>query len=1352
MLIARGLIVSAVAVLMAVPAFSRGTPEETWQPVTGREIWRHEFDLEEVPAGTHNVIIRARDFAGNETIAGPHNIRVDPSVGLPTARIVYPERGAILRDDLNAIGVAGGRAGIDRVELWLDEGAPLAADGTEYWGRTISTRNLADGSYTLHARAVDLRGTVGPVTSVPFVLNRDAPTVVVTSHRTGELVSGSITMQGIADDANGIEAVELSVDGGETFEPLRLRSARGETAVEFSFAVQTRRLPDGATVYRLRAVDTTGAATVHPVLFFVDNEPPELEVLAPAQDESVFGTVRFTGMVSDAVGVARLFYELDRGEHDIELRPGDPYWTADVDLSVQRGRTATVRFTAVDRSGNRTTVQHRLQYDTEAALPTVTLRYPEPAGLSALGPEAAIYGSISGGGVGLDGSIVVEGAARGEYPARPGFRIPAVDLDPGRGELRIRARSSDGRLGEPLRLRVTRLPEPEDATPPAVSRIAVTSVEPYAYLNRALTLAGTVRGATAATRLEYRLAPEEPWRSLTLTREGGGSQADFSVEVRLTAAQEGPVHMELRTVGPRGGDLPLYLPLNYAPQPPGIAVTSPRPSDVINGLVTVSGAVCTRVPITELAYTLDGQNYTPLEVTPTCVGNAFVFTVDFTALQESGGRLQLRVVDAAGNTQVETPQVRIDRAGDLPRVELHLPQDGDVITEDLAISGMAFDDDGVAAIHWRVGDGEFQRVSADQSFRIDLALDELESGLQTIEVYAEDIYGLAGEPARAAIHVSTDRPQIEVLEPAIDVVNRGTVELRGSASDLNGIESVRISLDNGNTFQTAEGTGEWSLSLNTSAYRDGSYSVLVAAVDTLGVESRTSALISIDNTAPTVLLAEPAEGAAVGSSLRLSGRVSDNIGVDAVFVELSAAADREQVLRKDLDPQVVLLESIDLESLDPGFYNLQLVAVDYAGNRSVVTRSIERVAHDGAYTVALLNPLPGTVVTGPVVISGRVSGPALPARVRLFDGDLLIANADVDRNGYFHHQLDTPVQRSTDLSIAARVETASGDTVSSPRHTVTRRPYGPAIVVESHLSGDMVSGRPWLRGRAWIEPTPDEEAALEGRRDRRSLEVSEVQVSVNNGRTFQSARGGSEWQFRLESADLPRGPLPIVVRAEFADGRSAVTRLVLTVDSAAPVLTLTSPQEDSRHAETLIVYGTARDEHGIESIEVALRPGDKSGYSVPQFIQGLYLDSHFFGATYADLGLGVSFFDDNVKLQVQAGVAPPGRFSGTVVGSKLLANVLVLPFDYFFGPDWGFFSMAFALGANFSYFTMGDDNDGLVMSAVLAQWEFARFHFEQWRAFRTSSLYLEPNLWFASSDVEAGAVFRMSLGLRLGLL
>ena len=284
-----------------------------------------------------------------------------------------------------------------------------------------------------------------------------------------------------------------------------------------------------------------------------------------------------------------------------------------------------------------------------------------------------------------------------------------------------------------------------------------------------------------------------------------------------------------------------------------------------------------------------------------------------------------------------------------------------------------------------------------------------------------------------------------------------------------------------------------------------------------------------------------------------------------------------------------------------------------------------------------------------------------------------------------------------------------------------------------------------------------EEDARAASRLRAQRKVRLVEVSLDNGRSFHKADGREAWRFRLETQELASGLLRLLVRATFENEGVALSRTQLTVDTRAPEVRLLEPSEGGRFNASLQVLGTASDESGLEEVAVSLRQGDKSRYRVPSFIQGLYLDAHFLGATYGDLGLGLTFFDDNVKLQMQVGLSPPGRFSGLVLGAKLLANIATLPFGYLFGPSWDFFSMSLAVGANFSYFTMSEESvaftdAGLVLAGMVAQLEFARFKIPGWRMASTYGLYTEYQLWFISSDVEAGTASRLAFGLRIGLL
>ena len=102
--------------------------------------------------------------------------------------------------------------------------------------------------------------------------------------------------------------------------------------------------------------------------------------------------------------------------------------------------------------------------------------------------------------------------------------------------------------------------------------------------------------------------------------------------------------------------------------------------------------------------------------------------------------------------------------------------------------------------------------------------------------------------------------------------------------------------------------------------------------------------------------------------------------------------------------------------------------------------------------------------------------------------------------------------------------------------------------------------------------------------------------------------------------------------------------------------------------------------------------------------------------------------------------------------AKLLPNIATLPYGYFFGPDWNFLSSSFAIGADFSMFTMeatgNEEARAIVLGAVVAQIELARVEIAQWDIFGAFSAYIEGQFWFISSDVEGGIKPKIAFGIR----
>ncbi|HCC37545.1 MAG TPA: neuraminidase [Treponema sp.] len=1369
-----GIILTAAFFLLPADGIEAGGKREIHtETAEGIDIWQQEFDVSAVKPGKYNVIIQAKDAAGNVGTGGPFNVQIDPNAGLPTVRIVYPEENAVMRGDIQLIGVASGRYGVRQVLLKLDDQDYSPVEGIEYWSRLFELESLSEGRHTVYAKAVDDKGLEGPEFQVGFIVDKGPPSIELSTHKTGDLASGNQKIFGIASDPNGIREISWSADGVE-WQSLSPKIRRGGGEADFSFSLRTRNLADGHAVYYIRAIDTTGLASVRPYLFFIDNEAPLIEIISPERSEDVHGEFQITGRVIDTVGLAEFYYEWAGETGEIALRPGDPFWTVTIPVSPSTSGSV-FRVTAVDKSGNVTTVSQRLQDNRRAKIPFISVDYPVARALSALPQDGAIYGRILPGF--FPETIIMEGVVE-EIPAMPGFRIPPELIPSGRSTLRLRPKTADGTLGAAFTLRVNKPeppPVPEGEVPfeiiPSIARI--DEPEQYAYFGDSVHVSGAVLAERA--RLEYRLFPEDTWKPLEVS--GGGA---FSSDISLTEIAEGPVHLEFRTIRDGTEHYPIYHPVNKFSTLPSIAFLTPAESHgSLQGNVTVAGTVSFFAPLRELSYSLDGENFVPLEYIEKYGKAWFSYFCDFTALENAGAKLVVRVVDVAGNVVEQSPVFAFDGSADKPSVLVNSPLDEEVITGGFEISGIAFDDDSVDAVYWRVltpenpnstpdetlargEDTEYQMISTTQSFSVEIPFDMVVDGENIIEVYAADIYGVKGDVVKRTVKVSATAPVTEVSAPAIDVYNRRNIEISGTAFDLNGIKDVFISLDNGNSYQRADsesspdGNCVWKLSLNTKAYQDGVYSVLIRTGDNYGITAFSNALINIDNTPPEIALGIPYNGESVGTELSVSGQAHDDIALKNISLHLVNINDASQQISYEMSSDFVIMEQIDVSGLVSGDYNLKLNAADMAGNETAVTRDIKISRETSASEAALINPMPGIEHAGPLHISGKVTGAAIPEQINLLINREHFAVVDVNRYGVFRYEMGEDSVTDGTMIISASYESPTGETISSRENEVTLSRYGPVITVDSHNDGDVVSHRPWISGRAFIAMPPLAEGETLSRKQRAENAVKAVWISFDNGRSYEEVTSGNEyWKYRIETEELASGSLPLILKADFPDGRSAIRRIILTLDMDIPVVAAIGPSENSTHRDSILVYGFANDEFEIDSVEVSLRPGDKAGYAVPQFIQGLYLDGNFMGATTYSAGLGLSFFENNVKLQVQAGQAPPGRFSGTVVGAKLIANILYLPFSYFFGPDWERFSMSLAMGANFSWFSMAEGEASLMMSALLAQWEFARldmsYFFPKWRYFKTLSLYLEPIFWFASSDVAAGAIFKLALGARISL-
>ncbi|MCL2139759.1 MAG: hypothetical protein FWH41_09575, partial [Treponema sp.] len=833
----RLLAVLALIFLIPPVVFGGGRKQKIQtQTAEGAGIWQTEFDVSSLKKGTYNFIVNAKDAAGNVGVSGPFNIRIDPNAGLPETRIVYPEEGMVMRNDFNIVGVAAARYGLKQVLIKIDNGEFLPMEGLDYWHYPFSFEEFSEGKHTIYAKAIDLNDMEGPVFKTEFYFDIVPPEFELTSHQIGDLIAGTVKIKGTVYDSLGIKSLHIS-DDNVHFTKLRHSSIRNDPARQFQFTIPSKKHTDGAMVYYLRAVNNTGFSVTKPFLFFVNNHPPEIEILSPEPDENSFGMTQVTGKVISGVGLTEFYYEWGGERFDITLRPGDPFWTAHVHFSLTNNRPVPFKITAVDKSGNVSSVTHRLKDTRRNRTPAFEIDYPLPnVGTINLEYDQPLYGHILPGF--FPQSIMIEGAID-LVEAQPGFRIPPSLLPAGRSTVRMWAIAEDGTTSDQgISVRVNRAPPPSgfewQESPITVfspdkyykeggiAQVPVydsdfniigfeegTSTEEFApWYADSFDLNGMIDGYRGNQKLEYRLRWDDTWKPISVDSSG-----EFNTTVSIAHLPDGPVPMELRTITDGSPQYPLFWPVNkYSEQPSVTFLTPNKTFGPVSRSSTTSGWVDYTVPLEEISFSTDGEYFEPTEFTAKYGRAWFNGLFDFPAIKQANRELVIRVTDRAGNVVEASPDYEFDNSNSAPVVFLNTPT-GELITGDFDISGLAYVDVGIDAVYWRIlsprnpwdsyettfarrNNTEYEKMEVDQNFHVQLSLDDVKDGINILEIFAEDIYGMQSkEVIRRPFNVSTAQPDVTFVSPSMDIWNRGNITVNGTAFDLNGLSEVLVSMD-----------------------------------------------------------------------------------------------------------------------------------------------------------------------------------------------------------------------------------------------------------------------------------------------------------------------------------------------------------------------------------------------------------------------------------------------------------------------------------------------------------------------------------------------------------------------------
>ncbi|MCD1654324.1 neuraminidase [Treponema zuelzerae] len=1393
-------------------SWSMGKETGAFELVKGNPYWIKEFDIRGSKEKAVTVTIDAVDVAGNKSSIS-RKIPVDSAADIPSISVESPAPGELLDGPLVFRGTAKDDDGISAVYVSVDKREPVRLDSVGAFGVEID--GLSTGKHSLEAWSEDANGVKSPVATIPFAVAGPAPVIELAAiddpnaeihPESGYALTGSISSE------PGLSGASWRITGRD-WVTVPLKPGASGAALRVPI---TPDFPYGALSLEVRAQDVHGRETSAILPFYVTNLGIPRDARPEFTDDTLAssGTVTIPAKGKEPSSTAEASIALERVlpadipfEQGMLIELAGPGWPKErqqdsflrvaidspvpatsVSWTINGSVPAKASVSKTPEGAQFALIPLKALISAEWKMLDITVAFkdlteqrlsgvfcvvrPTPA-QGVFDDEQFVWGTAARNS--SDNILLFDGASvTGLYNGKPDRAAASVAFasESKTAEKGLVLSLSGNRVSvsgiadgeyQGVVLEITDTAGETFKTAPVtfivdsgLPELSVDATARPVWLQNSLPLTVSASDGRGISAVEYSFDRGETWTAF--------AKMPFSGELDISALGEGKIELMVRAIDAVGRVSREWRIFRKDTVPPASEVVFPEPGDVVNGETRIAFRLADDGVVALAEYRAPGDRgkndrteWTPFDLTS--MPNVMIGTLERPI--EPG--MEFRFTDEAGNIGPAGSYLfEIDAQADLPVVEVHVPAENEIIRKDFIISGVVYDDDQPAKVWYRIDNGEFTEVPIVNSYSIPVALKSLLDNEHTITLYAEDIHGVRGEEIVRNFRVSLEEPKAAVLAPSFETTNKGVIKITGTASDKNGIEKVEVSLDNGNTFNLANGAESWEYSFDTRVIQDGTHVVFVKVYDKYETTGLYSSLINIDNTAPSIRLELPLDGSRSSDVLFIAGQTMDNIHLNRLSVRINNIDPKQPTIPSALseiffESELIISRGIDISALPPGFYNLEVRGFDRADNITRVSRNFEVYRGTDRNRIEFLYPMNGEPVQGIFNIYGRVVSEDAVNSLLLYVDGTDVAVTDLNPSGYFKFTLSPEILEDGMHELQVQALAANDAIIKSSVQTIQYHAAGPWVTIDNLAMGDFAIERPWLMGTTGYSLTEEDVIALRAKdttkEERKRLQaktLEKVEISFDNGKTFVPTESGKRWRYRIETGDMVEGYHFLVVRSTMRSGEVVVTRSIIQIDKTMPSIRLISPGEGGRYNNELVFSGLSSDDVQLDSVMLSLRPGDKSAYAVPTFIQGLYFDWHFWGATFYDVGLGLTFFDDNVKLQAQFGqfteeqralfTGTPPRYGGNVMGIKLLANLAYVPLDYFFGPDFSWLSATASIGANFSQFSDTQSGKPQILSAVLGQFEFPRVTIPKRTTFRTFSFYTEAQFWFIPTDVDTSEV------------
>ncbi|MBI5484059.1 MAG: fibronectin type III domain-containing protein, partial [Deltaproteobacteria bacterium] len=262
------------------------------------------WDTRALQPGTYSITAKAYDAAGNVGTTSISAI-VASELTPPTVSCSVPVTGSASGTVMVSCSATDDVA-VARVEIYVNS-VMAAAFNTIPYQYAWDTISVANGQYTISARAYDTAGNIGvSADSIVNVFNdTSAPTVSIILPANSGTISGTVSISASATDNVGVSKVEIYLDG------ILRSTSSGEV---YGYQLDTLTIANGTHSISARAYDAAGNVGVSAesiVNVFNDTSAPTVSIVLPANSGTISGTVSISASATDNVGVSKVEFYLD---------------------------------------------------------------------------------------------------------------------------------------------------------------------------------------------------------------------------------------------------------------------------------------------------------------------------------------------------------------------------------------------------------------------------------------------------------------------------------------------------------------------------------------------------------------------------------------------------------------------------------------------------------------------------------------------------------------------------------------------------------------------------------------------------------------------------------------------------------------------------------------------------------------------------------------------------------------------------------------------------------------------------------------------------------------------------------